>query len=358
MTEPLCNSVLSVVILLVSLSSSIGWLHLMANLTHLIQDFADSKYPQLVRWSESLAETCRQKTIGSEHKALWNKWMKRLGEFPDPQCGTLDASGDSILIADQNGDLPAEAVDEIRDMLLEHCPWRIGPWDFFGVDLQTEWDSSKKWNRFSDSVYFDDARVLDVGCNSGYFGWKAIDAGAASVVGCDPFLLYNFQHELFRRYSAEKHRHHILPITDTEIPEGLGAFDVAMSLGVLIHRRSPIDHLIRLHESLRKRGQLVLETMAIDSDKADVFVPEDRYMKMRGIWFVPTIGMLKRWLDRAGFVDVKVVDVSVTDSSEQRKTPFMPFESLADFLDPVQPEKTIEGYTAPVRVAFVAVKGP
>ena len=160
MTEPLCNSVLSVVILLVSLSSSIGWLHLMANLTHLIQDFADSKYPQLVRWSESLADTCRRKTIGSEHKALWNKWMKRLGEFPDPQCGTLDASGDSILIADQNGDLPAEAVDEIRDMLLEHCPWRIGPWDFFGVDLQTEWDSSKKWNRFSDSVYFDDARVL------------------------------------------------------------------------------------------------------------------------------------------------------------------------------------------------------
>ena len=130
-----------------------------------------------------------------------------------------------------------------------------------------------------------------------------------------------------------------------------------LSLGVLVHRRSPIDHLIRLHESLRKRGQLVLETMAIDSDTAEVVVPEDRYMKMRGIWFVPTIGMLKRWLARTGFVDVKVVDVSVTDSSEQRKTDFMPFESLSDFLDPVDPKKTIEGYVTPSRVAFVAAKG-
>lgn len=329
----------------------------MENFTDLIQDFADSKYPQLVRWSESLAETCRQKTTGSEHEVLWNKWMKRLAEFPDPQCGTLDASGDRVVIAAKDGQLASETIEETRDKLIEHCPWRIGPWDFFGVDLQTEWDSSKKWNRFSDAVYFDDARVLDVGCNNGYFGWKAIDAGAASVVGCDPFLLYNFQHEIFRRYSAEKHRHHILPITDMEIPEGLGAFDVAMSLGVLIHRRSPIDHLIRLHQSLRKRGQLVLETMATESQQADVIVPGGRYMKMRGVWFVPSIGMLKRWLDRAGFVDVKVLDVSVTDSSEQGKTDFMPFESLSDFLDSAAPGQTVEGYTAPVRVAIVAVKG-
>ncbi len=329
----------------------------MTDLTHLIQNFAHSKYPNLVRWSESLPEICRRKTTESEHAPLWNKWTKSLEGFPDPQFGALDASSDTIVVIGKEGRLSVDEVAGLRAALLELCPWRIGPWGFFGVDLQSEWDSSRKWKRFFDSVYFDNSRVLDVGCNNGYFGWKAIDAGAQSVVGCDPFLLYNFQHEIFRRYSADKHRHHILPITDMEIPSNLAAFDVAMSLGVLIHRRSPIDHLIRLHESLRKRGQLVLETMAIDSDKADVIVPEDRYMKMRGIWFVPTIGMLKRWLDRAGFVDVQLVDVSVTDSSEQRRTDFMPFESLADFLDPDEPNKTVEGYAAPARVAFVAVKG-
>ena len=329
----------------------------MENLTHLIQDFASSRYPRLVRWSESLEETCRQKTAGSEHQTLWAKWMRRLDEFPDPQGCALDASRETIEIKGKDRQPPSDSVDAIRSKLLEHCPWRIGPWNFFGVEVQTEWESWKKWNRFSDALYFDDARVLDVGCNNGYFGWKAIDAGAASVVGCDPFLLYNFQHKLFGRYSSQRHRHHVVPITDMEIPAALGAFDVAMSLGVLIHRRSPIDHLMRLHQSLRKRGQLVLETMAIDSQRVEVIVPEDRYMKMRGIWFVPTVGMLLRWLLRCGFVDVKVVDVSVTDSSEQRSTAFMPFESLADFLDPADATKTVEGHPKPVRVAVVAVKG-
>jgi len=189
----------------------------MAISSHLIQDFAASKYPELVRWSESLAEICQQKTTGSEHAQLWNKWMTWLEDFPDPKDCALDASGDTIVIANKNGPLAADDAAKIRERVLELCPWRIGPWDLFGVDLQTEWDSSKKWNRFSESVYFDDARVLDVGCNNGYFGWKAIDAGARSVVGCDPFLLYNVQHEIFRRYSADKHRHHILPIAECEV---------------------------------------------------------------------------------------------------------------------------------------------
>ena len=62
-------------------------------------------------------------------------------------------------------------------------------------------------------------------------------------------------------------------------------------------------------------------------------------------------------MDRAGFVDVTDVDVSVTDSSEQRRTEFMPFESLSDFVEPNQPEKTVEGCPTPARVAVVAVKG-
>ena len=177
-------------------------------------------------------------------------------------------------------------------------------------------------------------------------------------MGCDPFLLYNIQYQLLRRYSADKHRHHVLPIGDDEIPNDLRVFDVALSLGVLIHKRSPIDHLIQLHSALRKRGQLVLETMAIDSMEADLVVPEDRYMKMRGIWFVPTIGMLKRCLVRTGFAEIKIVDVSVTAASEQRRTEFMPFESLDDFLDASDRKKTIEGLRAPVRVVITAVQKP
>ncbi len=328
----------------------------MAIPVELIKDFAASKCPQLARWGESLAATCQSRTAGSNHAELWHKWMTVLDRLPPPESGSLDASGDTIVIANHNHAVVDSQADEIRETVLELSPWRIGPWHFFEVDLQAEWNSFRKWNRIKDAGWFDGARVLDVGCNNGYFGWKVIDAGAQSVVGCDPFLLYNVQHEMFRRYSADKSRHHILPIADHEIPSGLAAFDIAMSLGALIHRRSPIDHLMLLHSSLRKRGQLVLETMAIDSGDCNLIVPENRYLKMRGVWFVPTIGMLKRWLKRTGFEEIRIVDVSPSKPAEQHRTEFMTFESLSDFLDPTDPTLTIEGYPAPMRVAITAVK--
>ena len=329
-----------------------------SDLEGLVEPFSDNA--RFVRWAEALKTVCQSKTVDSAHAELWGQWQELLQTFPPAGSGTLDATGDTVVIEDRHSNISSDLAggQDHRANLLKLCPWRIGPYRFFGIDLQTEWDSCLKWKRLAPAVWFDGAKVLDVGCNNGYFGWRALAAGAKCVVGCDPFLLYNVQHQLLRRYSSDKHRHHILPIGDDEIPSDLRVFDVAMSLGVLIHKRSPIDHLMQLHGSLRKRGQLVLETMAIDSMDADLLVPEDRYMKMRGIWFVPTIGMLQRWLVRTGFAEIKIIDVSVTDASEQRRTEFMPFESLDDFLDPSDNQKTIEGVLAPVRVVITAVQKP
>ena len=72
---------------------------------------------------------------------------------------------------------------------------------------------------------------------------------------------------------------------------------------------------------------------------------------------MPTVGMLKRWLRRTGFTEIEIIDVSVTDPSEQRQTDFMPFESLSDFLDPKNADLTVEGYQAPVRVVISAIGG-
>jgi len=45
--------------------------------------------------------------------------------------------------------------------------------------------SYKTWERLSALVGFNDRRVLDYGCNYGYFCFKAEDAGAASIIGVD-----------------------------------------------------------------------------------------------------------------------------------------------------------------------------
>ena len=62
------------------------------------------------------------------------------------------------------------------------------------------------------------------------------------------------------------------------------------------------------------------------------------------------------YLRRAGFSDVRCVDVSVTTVEEQRGTEWMKYQSLSDFLDPEDHSKTIEGLPAPMRAVIIARK--
>jgi tRNA (mo5U34)-methyltransferase len=77
---------------------------------------------------------------------------------------------------------------------------------------------------------------------------------------------------------------------------------------------------------------------------------------MRNVWFLPTPPELEKWLRRCGFQNVRTVDITTTSTDEQRATPWMTFQSLTDFLDPNDPQKTIEGYPAPTRATLVATK--
>jgi tRNA (mo5U34)-methyltransferase len=140
------------------------------------------------------------------------------------------------------------------------------------------------------------------------------------------------------------------------LPEKLQAFDTTFSMGILYHRRSPFDHLIALRDSLRPGGQLVLETLVIEGQAGEVLVPEGRYSKMGNVWFIPSTATLEAWLKKAGFKSPKLIDVSQTSRDEQRSTDWMSFHSLAEFLNPDNPNQTIEGYPAPRRATFIAEK--
>ena len=64
---------------------------------------------------------------------------------------------------------------------------------------------------------------------------------------------------------------------------------------------------------------------------------------------------LLTWLTRSGFRDLQIVDRSRTTPQEQRRTEWMPFESLADALGPADTGRTIEGWPAPRRVLVLAM---
>ncbi len=233
-------------------------------------------------------------------------------------------------------------------------PWRKGPFHFMGLDIDTEWRSDWKWSRLQPHIDLRDKTVLDVGCGNGYYGWRMLGDGARFVLGCEPLQLYNFQFEVFRRYAPAPERHFVVPLMDTDLPERLNLFDATFSMGVLYHRTSPIDHLRTLHGTLKANGQLVLETLVIEDDVQSVLVPKDRYAKMRNVWFIPSVSMLQLWMERCGFQNVRVVDVSPTTIHEQRKTDWMTYESLESFLDPTNHQRTFEGYPGPVRAILIA----
>ena len=125
-------------------------------------------------------------------------------------------------------------------------------------------------------------------------------------------------------------------------------------MGVLYHRRSPIDHLLALRDTLRPGGELVLETLVVEGDEHTVLVPGERYAQMPNVYFLPSSLALAQWLTRAGFTNVRIVDEAITTQDEQRRTDWMTYQSLADFLDPNDPSRTIEGYPAPRRAVLVA----
>ena len=196
-------------------------------------------------------------------------------------------------------------------------------------------------------------RVLDVGCGSGYHCWRMLGAGAAEVIGIDPTPLFVVQFWALQKYLQQQNAW-VLPVGIEQVPAKLAAFDTVFSMGVLYHRRSPMDHLQELRDALRPGGQLVLETLVIEGGLGKVLVPEGRYARMGNVWFLPSCDTLLSWLRKLGFETPQLIDVNLTSTQEQRSTEWMTFQSLADFLDPKDARKSIEGYPAPLRAVVTA----
>ncbi len=247
-----------------------------------------------------------------------------------------------------------ETQQQLRKQLQRLHPWRKGPYCIQGVHIDTEWRSDWKWARLADAITpLTERLVLDVGCGNGYHAWRMLGAGARLVMGIDPTLLSVVQFQAINRY-LKRDDLAVLPLGIEDLPNDLTGFDTVFSMGVLYHRRSPLDHLNDLCRLLRPGGELVLETLVLEGDAERVMVPPGRYAGMRNVWFIPSAAALSVWLGRCGFDRIQVVDVSRTTSEEQRSTDWMRFQSLADQLDPDDPERTLEGLPAPRRAILRA----
>lgn len=284
----------------------------------------------------------------------FERWLKALDKIPSDAPDVIELKSEVRL--HNHTPLILGEQKKLENLLRTFHPWRKGPFSVHNIDIETEWRSDWKWDRLLPHISdLTNRHVLDVGCGNGYHMWRMLGAGARFCVGIDPSHLFLVQFEAIRKLMGDDQRIHHLPLGIEQLPK-LEAFDTVFSMGVLYHRKSPLEHLEQLKDQLVDGGELVLETLVIDGDENAVLVPVDRYAQMRNVYFFPSAKALKVWLEKVGFVNVRIVDENITTTDEQRSTQWMTHNSLPDYLDPNDPNKTVEGYPAPRRAILIANK--
>ncbi|MDQ7050429.1 MAG: tRNA 5-methoxyuridine(34)/uridine 5-oxyacetic acid(34) synthase CmoB [Enterobacterales bacterium] len=324
----------------------------MINYSQLKQSLDDTR---LAPWYGYFVEAVEQRFKQYTHGEL-EIWHSLIEVLPPIDVRSYSLADCVTLEAVKTLDEPSRQK-LVEQLMLLH-PWRKGPFNLFGVEIDSEWRSDWKWQRIQPHIADLKGRlVLDVGCGNGYHLWRMVQQQAQLVLGIDPSQKFLAQFNCLQKY-LQIPSCHLLPIGIEDMPLDMErhGFDSVFCMGVLYHQKSPVELLNRLKGLLNKGGQLILETLVIDGDENQVLVPEGRYAQMRNVWFIPSARALEKWLKKIGFNQVETIDISVTSLKEQRATEWMTFHSLKDFLDPADKSKTIEGLPAPKRATLIASK--
>jgi tRNA (mo5U34)-methyltransferase len=276
-----------------------------------------------------------------------------LKELPQIRPSAVALDQDWVTIGRAH-DLSVDQQAQLRGVLTQLKPWRKGPFDLFGIRIESEWHSAFKWNRVAPHLApLTDRKVLDVGSSNGYYQFRMAPAKPRVVLGIEPYLAYYFQYLALQQLLGLPHIHN-LPLTLEALPAMPGWFDTIFCMGILYHRRSPLETLALLKNLLTPGGQLILETLILQGDTETALCPRHRYACMRNVHFIPTVPCLENWLFSCGYDHIRCVDVTPTTLGEQRKTDWIDSDSLDDFLDPIDKGLTKEGYPAPVRAVVIA----
>lgn len=281
-------------------------------------------------------------------------WYEQIQKLSQIDKSDLDIDYGDWFTVGKKEDLTIEEFDLITDAAKKLIPWRKGPFNIFGLEIDSEWQSNIKYNLIRPHFNLKDKIVADIGCNNGYYMFRMLEDKPKRLVGFDPSPLTLHQFEFVNHFVKSDIVYEMLGVEHLEFYNH--KFDFIFMLGVLYHRADPVGTLKSLARGLNSKGEILIDTFMIDGDEEICLTPNKRYSKIPNIYFIPTISALNNWCERAGFENIEVLATTITTSEEQRKTPWSFDQSLEDFLDEKDKTKTVEGYPAPKRVYVKARK--
>lgn len=252
-----------------------------------------------------------------------------------------------VCVGDKNSPHAQAWIEAARSLI----PWKKGPFELCGEFIDAEWRSDLKWNRLAPHLEnMSGAKVLDIGCNNGYFLFRLAELGVELAHGIDPVLAFAAQFEIIQRASGLKNIKFDLFGVE-HVDQWQEQWDCIFHMGIIYHHRSPVHQLLAIRDALVPGGSAIIETIGIPGTDPVALFPPDRYARMGNVWFVPTLSCLINWAEKARFIDIEVLADSDLTAQEQRLTAWCPppLQSLNDGLDPNDLTRTIEGHPAPRR---------
>lgn len=282
------------------------------------------------------------------------RWLTALQQLPGISAPAIQCELPAVTI--KAPPLSESAQTSLRAALDGLKPWRKGPFSICDIEVDAEWRSDMKWDRLAAALPdLRHQRVLDIGCNNGYYMFRMHAHQPKMVVGIDPSILYLFQFLALQQYVASE-RLFFLVLGFEDLAPVKAFFDVVLCLGILYHHRSPFDVIAACRNTVKPGGTVLIESMTIPGEEPVALTPQDRYAGMPNVYFIPTVRAMSDWLVRGGFTNIEVISTVPTTVSEQRATSWMGPVSLAEVLDPEDPTRTIEGLPAPMRTLIRAVR--
>jgi len=290
----------------------------------------------------------RQAWVNQEKKGFfrYRNPYRQLAGYP---ANHVDCSGDTVVIGGRD-EVTDQECQLIYGQLKSFMPWRKGPFSVFGIDIDAEWRSERKWRRLLPELPDLSGKVVaDIGCNNGYYMFRMADCHPRLVLGFEPSVQHYYCFKALNAMAGKSQLTiDLLGIEQLHLFET--CFDLVFLMGIIYHRPSPIDTLRNILCALQPGGTLIVESQAIPGDAPFALFPDETYAKVPGTYFVPTGSCLCNWMKKAGFTDIRLFCSHPMTIKEQRRTEWMTFESFNDFLDPANPQLTVEGYPAPYRV--------
>ena len=117
------------------------------------------------------------------------RWRNLVQNLPKLEAQTLDFA-DTITIGNAQ-ECGARMQKDLEQQLRELIPWRKGPFNLFGIEIDSEWRSDLKWARLAPHIApLAGKTVLDVGSGNGYSSLRMCGAGAELVIGLEPHIPY------------------------------------------------------------------------------------------------------------------------------------------------------------------------